>query len=168
MAASEVREATAAEVAAACDLWNRAEAARTGRPTDPAEAREFADGMTSAVAKPGARLLVGVLDGQLVGAVYGVPLREDPTTAQVALLAVAPKLWGQGIGTQMLQALTDALRRQGCLHLRMNVDPTNRRARALYERNGWRHVGETEHAAGADEPELIYRVDLAPTREQQR
>jgi ribosomal protein S18 acetylase RimI-like enzyme len=155
-----VREAEGAEVHDACRVWHRAEAARTGRRADPAVAREFAAAMTAAVSKPGACLLVGVLDRQLVATAYGVPLRADPTEAQVAMLAVEPKLQGRGIGTQMLRALTDALSQRGCVRLRMNVDPANQRARALYERHGWRHVGETERVADVPDPELIYRLEL--------
>ena len=99
-------------------------------------------------------------------AVYGVPLRADPTKAQVAMLAVDPKLWGQGIGTQMLRALTERLSRQGCTRLRMNVAPENHRARALYERHRWRHLGEADQVADAGDPELIYRVDLASAEAQ--
>ena len=155
-----VRDAASTEVAAACALWSRAEAARTGNVADAAEARDLAAAMTAAVAKPGARLLIGILGGEVVAAVYGVPLRSDPTTAQVAMLAVEPKRWGGGIGTQLLEALTVALKQQGCIQLRMNVDPGNHRARALYERHGWRHLGETERVAPAADPELVYRCTM--------
>jgi RimJ/RimL family protein N-acetyltransferase len=158
-----VREAEDAQIGDACALWRLAESARTGIPADPAavEAQDFAAALTEAAAKPGARLLVGTLDGRLVATIYGVPLRADPTCAQVAMLAVTPELWGQGIGTQTLDALTTQLRRQGCLRLRMNVDAANHRARDLYERNGWRHTGETERVEEVTEPELVYRLDLA-------
>jgi ribosomal protein S18 acetylase RimI-like enzyme len=154
------RKAVGAEVEAACALWQRAEAARTGKMASAAEAGDFARAMPAAASKPGALLLVGLLDDRLVAAVYGVPLRGDRTKAQVSMLAVEPEFWGQGIGTQMLRALVGALKRQGCRQLRMNVDGANDRARALYERNGWRHLGETEQVADGDEPELIYRIDL--------
>ena len=117
--------------------------------------------MTAAVSKPGARLLLGLADDQVIATIYGVPLRADPSKAQVAMLAVDPVLWRTGVGTQMLRAMTNALREQGCRHLRMNVDPGNEPARALYERQGWRHTGETEHVDTTDVPELIYRLDLA-------
>ena len=154
-----VRQAHAAELETAGALWQRAEAARTGSPEQPA-ASELVSALAAAAAKPGARLFVGIMDTQLVATVYAVPLRADPTRAQVAMLAVEPTRWGQGIGSQMLTAVTDALRQQGCARLRMNVDPANHRARALYERHGWTHMGETEKVPDADEPELIYRVDL--------
>ena len=144
-------------------MWRSAEAARTGKPLELDSAGEFVRALTAAAAKPGARLLLGVLDGQPVATIYGVPLRGLPTKAQVALLAVEPALWRQGIGTRMLHALTDTLSRQGCRELRMNVDPENHRARALYERQGWRHFGETEQVADANSAELIYRTDLTTT-----
>jgi RimJ/RimL family protein N-acetyltransferase len=156
-----VRDADPTELRAAFGLWTRAETARTGIEPTEAETREFVQSMRRAAAKPGARLLVGIADGELVAAIYGVPLRTDPTKAQVAMLSVEPALWGQGVGTEMLAALTSALREQGCRQLRMNVDPANERARALYERQGWGHSGETEQVDGTGLPELIYRVDLA-------
>jgi len=149
---------------AAGALWQRAEAARTGKRPEPAAASEFVSELAAAAARPGARLFVGIMDTQLVATVYAVPLRADPTRAQVAMLAVEPTRWGQGIGSQLLTALHDALKKQGCVHLRMNVDPANQRARTLYERHGWTHMGETEQVPDADEPELIYRTDLHAQR----
>ena len=156
-----VRAADQAEVGAACAVWFRAEAARTGRRPNDDEVLEFREAMTAAIGKPGARLFVGVTDDQIIATIYAVPLRADPTKGQVAMLAVDPTLWRTGIGTQMLLALTTAMRQQGCRHLRMNVDPDNAPARALYEQHGWRHTGEAECVDTADAPELIYRIDLA-------
>lgn len=158
--ALQVREAEPTELRAAFALWIRAESARTRVEPSEAETREFVESMTQASAKPGARLLVGLDEGALVAAIYGVPLRSDPAEAQVAMLCVEPKFWRRGIGAEMLKALTSCLREQGCRQLRMNVDPTNDPARALYERQGWRHQGETEQVDGSGVAELIYRVDL--------
>jgi ribosomal protein S18 acetylase RimI-like enzyme len=125
------------------------------------EVRRFAEGMRAATAKSGARLLIGLVNDDLIGTIYGIPLRRDPTNAQVAMLAVEPTHWGEGIGSDMLDALTRELEQAGCRRLRMNVDATNTRARILYERHGWRHHGETEQVDDADAPELVYRTDLA-------
>ena len=156
----QVRDSQPSEFGRAGELWLRAETARTGVATAEADVRELVAGLTAATAKPGARLLVGVIDGRIVATAYGVPLKSDPTSAQVAMLAVDPELWGEGYGTQMLDALSQALREQGCAALRMNVDPANARARALYERHGWQHSGETERVDDAEMPELIYRRKL--------
>jgi ribosomal protein S18 acetylase RimI-like enzyme len=156
-----VRDAEPRDIASACALWLRAEAARTGTASSAAEVDELITAMTAALAKKGARLLVGLVDDQLVATAYGVPLKADPTRAQVAMLAVEPASWGNGHGTEMLGALTRALQDQGCTALRMNVDPANERARALYERQGWRHLGETEKVDHEAVPELIYRTDLS-------
>jgi ribosomal protein S18 acetylase RimI-like enzyme len=155
-----VRDADPAEVGAACAVWTLAEAARTGRHPGEVERREFVESMTAAIHKPGARLLLGLADGQVVATICGVPLRTDASKAQVTMLAVDPTLWRTGIGTKMLQELVSVLRLQGCRHLRMNVDPDNAPARALYERHGWRHTGETERVDATDVRELIYRIDL--------
>lgn len=154
-------DSAAAEIEAVCDLWNRADAAQTGSTCSDDEARQFVDGMHEAAAKPGARLLVGLMGGELIATIYGIPLRTDATKAQVAMLAVEAARWGAGIGSEMLAALTRTLAGSGCRNLRMNVEPANARARALYERHGWRHCGETEQVDDSAPPELIYRIDLA-------
>lgn len=154
-----VRDADAAEITAACDLWSRAETVETGAVCCGEDAHQLIQEMRIAVAKPGARLLVGMADEELVGTIYGVPLRTDTTAAQVAMLAVEPTRWGSGIGSRMLQALTVVLEEAGCRHLRMNVASANTRARTLYERHGWQHLGETEQVDDGGVPELIYRVD---------
>lgn len=156
-----VRDATPAEFVTVSDLWHRAEQARTGVAVADDVVHRLSEDMHAAVTKPGAHLLVGVSDRLVVATIYGVPLRRKPATAQVAMLAVEPSRWGRGIGTQMLGALTGALRLGGCRQLRMNVDPANARARALYERQGWRHDGETEKVDTSDVPELVYRRRLA-------
>ena len=156
-----VREAVADDVGGAAALGLRAEAARTGgTPPSDDDVAGFSADLAAAVARPGARLFVAVSDGLVVATVYGVPLKADATKAQVAMLAVEPLMWGMGAGSRMLRELTIALREQGCTAMRMNVDPANARARALYERQGWRHAGETEIVEGALVPELVYRLDL--------
>ena len=154
----EIRPCESDEVPAACAVWHRADAARTGHEPSEEEAEIFARSMLEAADKPGARLLVGVTATGIMATIYGVPLRTDATKAQVALLGVEPSLWGQCLGGKMLDALTDMLAQQGCRHLRMNVHPDNVRARALYERRGWRHMGETERVGQVGE--LIYRTEL--------
>lgn len=155
-----IRDAELSEIEDACALWNRAETVRTGTAPTAEVRRDFIESMHQAVAKQGARMLIGCAGTELIAAIYGVPLGNDETKAQVAMLCVEPAYWGSGIGSQMLAALTATLYEQGCRRLRMNVDPSNDRARALYERHGWQHSGETEQVETSDVPELIYRRDL--------
>ena len=156
----EVRQALAEELSVACGVWRRAETARTGSESSENDYAQLVEAMRASFANPSAKLLVGVADGEVVATIYGVPLRNDQTKAQVGMLAVAPHLWGRQVGTTMLDALVRLLASDGCRHQRMNVDPANERARALYERRGWRHAGETELVG--DREELVYRLELGP------
>lgn len=47
---------------------------------------------------------------------------------------------GQGVGTALLSALADNARRRGFAEIRLEVTDTNLRARALYEREGFRAI----------------------------
>lgn len=56
-------------------------------------------------------------------------------------LTVRPDLQGQGLARQMLGRLEDDCRRLALSTLWLEVRPSNARARALYERWGFREVG---------------------------
>ncbi|MCY3944840.1 MAG: GNAT family N-acetyltransferase [Anaerolineaceae bacterium] len=60
-------------------------------------------------------------------------------------IAVAPECRGQGIGTQLLQAVCEHAREGGYRDLRLDVLDNNPRARALYERTGFVAVKERSH-----------------------
>ena len=53
-------------------------------------------------------------------------------------LFVAPAVRGQGIGTRLLDAICAEARRRGYAAIRLDVIDSNTRARALYERQGFR------------------------------
>lgn len=70
-------------------------------------------------------------------------------------ICVARDARGQGVGTQLLSALADAARRRGFAEMRLEVTDTNLRARALYERAGFRAIrtealGPLRHVFGFD------------------
>ena len=56
-------------------------------------------------------------------------------------LVVAPEARGRGIGTRLLHAAADEARARGFREIRLDVVDENPRARALYERMGFRAVG---------------------------
>jgi ribosomal protein S18 acetylase RimI-like enzyme len=58
-------------------------------------------------------------------------------------LCVAPKARGQGVGTALLEAVAIEAQARGYGAVRLDVVDTNPRARALYEREGFRVVNET-------------------------
>ena len=60
-------------------------------------------------------------------------------------IAVAPECRGQGIGTQLLQAVCEHARDSGYRDVRLDVLDNNPRARALYERTGFVAVKERSY-----------------------
>lgn len=57
---------------------------------------------------------------------------------------VASEARGQGVGTALLTAIKDEARRRDMSQVQLDVIDTNPRARALYEREGFRTVSEEE------------------------
>ena len=67
----------------------------------------------------------------------------DPRRFRVDGLAVSAGLRGQGVGSQLLDALATEAALRGYDSIRLDVAIENSRARALYERHGYVAYGET-------------------------
>jgi ribosomal protein S18 acetylase RimI-like enzyme len=101
---------------------------------------------------PGAAFADGTLAD--MWAVYGVGalwragllrlLSRDVDNSRFLLdgLCVAENARSRGIGTALLDALTDEARRRGYRALRLDVIDTNTRARALYDRLGFAPISQ--------------------------
>ena len=70
-------------------------------------------------------------------------LEKDSENARFLMdgLFVAPEARGQGVGTALLNAISEEARRRGFHEVRLDVIDSNTRARALYLREGFRPVG---------------------------
>lgn len=89
--------------------------------------------------------LVARLDGHAVGHIL---LRWQSTNDTLRLwgisepyveaLGVIPALRSRGVGTALMQSVEEAARQQGYSHIGLAVGLENTRARALYERLGYR------------------------------
>lgn len=76
---------------------------------------------------------------------YCVVLYRDGTlVARLYSIAIASGHGGAGLGRVLLEAAEADARRRGCRQLRLEVREDNARARALYERNGYRFIGIRE------------------------
>ncbi len=91
-----------------------------------------------ALTQPGTSIIAD--DGSNIGWVQVV---ESPDTIYLGQLYVTPSSQNRGIGTAILRELTDKARREGKT-LTLDVMKNNR-SRALYERLGFRVIGEAEH-----------------------
>jgi ribosomal-protein-alanine N-acetyltransferase len=87
-----------------------------------------------------ATVLIAEAAGRLAG--YAVVLfRKGNAGARLYSIAAAPGA-GNGYGRKLLHAAEHAARDRGCRSLRLEVRHDNDRARILYEKNGYRLIGE--------------------------
>jgi ribosomal protein S18 acetylase RimI-like enzyme len=80
-----------------------------------------------------------LVDGERVGV---LAVEERPTELFLANIEIVPPWRGKGLGTAILRSLI-ARGRGRRLPVTLQVLKVNRRALALYEREGFKHVGET-------------------------
>jgi RimJ/RimL family protein N-acetyltransferase len=108
------------------------------------------------------RVLVAVADADEIGFVR-VGLGEDEgEIGLVYLLYVLPEYWGRGVGKVLMRAAMDELQELGMREAILWVLHDNQRARAFYERLGWRQDGRTrtDDYGGVELEALCYRRAL--------
>lgn len=78
--------------------------------------------------------------------------RKATTIARLYSLATAPQAQGKGVGSALIETSEDAARARGCRALRLEVRKDNAVAIRLYERLGYKRIGEyaAYYADGAD------------------
>ena len=107
-------------------------------------------------------MLVQERGGRLGG--YGV-LSVAAGEAHVLNLCTAPGHEGQGLARRMLLALLRVARGQGAQRVFLEVRPSNPRAIALYERNGFNEIGRRPRyypAHGGREDAIVMAMELLP------
>ncbi len=80
--------------------------------------------------------LIAILDGKMIGLASYDRERDEAGTAEVAF-AVADEHQGRGIGTQLLQLLTNHARSQGVQRFEAFVLPENRQMMRLFRNSGY-------------------------------
>lgn len=147
------------------DLWVTAVAGRDGTTLAdlPASVRERA--ARKLAQPPLAWVVARDADGGTVG--FGLMLRpgtggdagDPPDAAYLALLAVAGEAQGQGLGGQLLDAVTARTRAAaGVTGAVLHVLGSNVPARRLYESRGWRQTGGPARHTASGEPVLRYTL----------
>lgn len=100
--------------------------------------------LANALAHPRARLMVAA---ERAGIVAYLLLRLPATRriARIESIGVTARARGRGLATRLVAAAERAAGRAGAERLRLEVRRTNRVARALYARRGYRQVCELPH-----------------------
>jgi ribosomal-protein-alanine N-acetyltransferase len=100
--------------------------------------------------------------GEIVG--YGV-LSIAADEAHVLNLCTAPDHEGRGLGQRMLKALLRVARGSGAQRVFLEVRPSNPRAMALYDRNGFNEIGRRPRyypAHDGREDAIVMAMELLP------
>jgi GNAT superfamily N-acetyltransferase len=165
----EVRPRVESDLDALVALLERVHRLDGYPPRRPADLGRF-------VAAPGAwAAWVAVVDGAVVGHVClnrtsSAPVIEVATAALampadrlgvVARLFVAPEHRRAGVAGRLLDAATAGARQRGVVPI-LDVAVALTGAVALYERRGWRRLGQATVSIGGDAPPLDELVLVAP------
>jgi ribosomal-protein-alanine N-acetyltransferase len=82
-------------------------------------------------------------------------------------IAVRPGRQGRGLGTELMRHILDEGRRRGMTFATLEVRPSNRSARALYERFGFRQVAvRRNYYRDNREDALVLALALDPSAEE--
>jgi RimJ/RimL family protein N-acetyltransferase len=105
------------------------------------------------------RLLVAVdLTGQVVGFIAVEPSASDSDAAEVRYLAVLPRVWGSGIATALLAAVSKWLSAAGFTSAVLSVYTDNQAAIAAYVHAGWVPTGDATSHRRSGRLEQQYRL----------
>ena len=124
--------------------------------SDRLSARQWARHLRS----DSAGILVAPGKPDLLGALV-LFFRRGSDIARLYSLAIAANARGQGIGNRLLAAGEQAARNQGCSRLRLEVRRDNRAAQRLYQRRGYRVIGERSAYYADGEDAVRYEKSLA-------
>ena len=116
-------------------------------PTDPAEIEEQANHMAASLRNPYSLSILCEIDGKIAGQCSVSFNRRFKIghRATIAITSLSP-YWGIGLGTAMFAAMEETAKEHGITQLELGFMEGNVRARALYEKMGFRIIGDTPGA----------------------
>lgn len=82
------------------------------------------------------------------------------TIGYIQTIEVAPEFRGQSIGCELLQRIEESASEANASMLWLHVDKTNKTAIGLYERHGFKPVGEEANYYAPGRGALLYRKTL--------
>jgi GNAT superfamily N-acetyltransferase len=126
---------------------------------DALDARDRSDRWIGTLREPPPRsqVLVADVDHRVVGFAALGPCADDGSVGELYAINLRPDCWGDGIGTVLLQAATEGLRRAGFEEAVLWVLPANDRARRFYEDRGW-------HAEDVERDEEVHDIVVREVR----
>lgn len=115
--------------------------------------------------EPKSGAFVAEVDGRIVGFASFGPSRDEDVperTGEIPAIYVDPSVLGSGVGRELFEAATLALRDAGFARATLWVLEANALARRFYEKAGWAWDGSvgTHMFDCANEPVVRYAVEL--------
>jgi ribosomal protein S18 acetylase RimI-like enzyme len=116
--------------------------------------------------RPRSHTSVAERKGHVVGFASIGPAANDESLGELYSIYVLPEEWGRGAGAALMVEALEQLRRQDFETAILWVIEDNPRARAFYERHGWRLEGEPFEERHLDTRvrEVGYRISLRSSR----
>ena len=108
-----------------------------------------------------AMILVALGERHLIGALV-LFFRRGNDIARLYSLAIAAESRGLGLGNSLLEAGERAARRRACRRMRLEVRADNAAARRVYERRGFRVIGERKAYYEDGEDAIRYEKTFDP------
>lgn len=102
--------------------------------------------------------IVAELDGEVIG--YAIGTMRWGGVGHVLAIAVDPPHRMRGIGSMLMENLTDRLRAEGAKKIRLEVRRSNLGARQFYRALGFREEGEVPYYYENGETAVLMGVDL--------
>jgi len=105
-------------------------------------------------------VIVRTPEDRVVGYILLWHIREE---VQISNFAVHPDFRKKGLGEAVLLYVLDKIKRHGATRIFLEVRPSNRAARSLYEKLGFRYLGSRKkYYRSPDEDALIMSLELDP------
>lgn len=101
------------------------------------------------------------LDGKRVAFVGFDPVSDHEKKCAMVSIVVAPESRGKGIGTNVLQAVSDLALQQGYDALLAEIKPENSASKHLFEKAGYKqHKSYTKQVEGQNVPLMLFTKEL--------
>jgi ribosomal-protein-alanine N-acetyltransferase len=108
-----------------------------------------------------ALFLVAVEDEKLLGYIIGeTEQRVGTLVGHLLSLAVRQEKRRKGIGRQLIEALIEILKKQGCRKLVLEVRVSNYSAKVFYQKQGFREIRRSSKYYDNGEDALIMELNL--------
>jgi len=123
------------------------------------------DQMYEAYTVPGARYVVAVYDGTVVGGAGIAPLLGgDPSTCELRKMYLLPEVRGLGVGRALLTQCLEAACDMGYTQCYIETLASMTTAQQMYERSGFTRIPGALGATGHFSCDVFYVKSLMPTR----